>query len=110
MKPVAWMYDFLNSDNRDEVIRNWVTQDIADIEREKGFNVRPLYLDPLLAPQQLGQDVGGHRFKAAYVAAQREWVSLTDDDIALLRRQGAHSVSDKDFRAIDALLKEKNNG
>ena len=38
----------------------------------------------------------------------KPWVSLTDDDIALLRRQGAHSVSDKHFRAIDALLKEKN--
>ena len=39
---------------------------------------------------------------------KKEWVSLTDDDIALLRRQGAHSVSDKHFKAIEALLKEKN--
>jgi hypothetical protein len=45
-EPVAWMYDFLNTDNRDEVIRNWTTQDYADIEREKGFNVRPLYTHP----------------------------------------------------------------
>lgn len=37
----------------------------------------------------------------------KEWVSLTDEDIALLRRQGAHSVSDRHFRAIEALLKEK---
>ena len=45
-KPVAWMYDFLNSDNRDEVIRDWMTQDYADIKREHGFNVRPLYTAP----------------------------------------------------------------
>ena len=44
-KPVAWMYDFL-SDNRDEVIRDWMTQDHADITRENGFNVRPLYTAP----------------------------------------------------------------
>ena len=45
-EPVAWMYDFLNSDNRDEVIRDWMTQDYADIKREHGFNVRPLYTAP----------------------------------------------------------------
>jgi hypothetical protein len=39
---------------------------------------------------------------------QREWVGLTDEDIAEVRRGGAHSVSDKDFRAIEAKLKEKN--
>jgi len=38
----------------------------------------------------------------------REWVGLTDHDIHQLRQQGAHSVSDKDFRAIEAKLKEKN--
>lgn len=37
------------------------------------------------------------------------WVGLTDEDIYELRRNGAHSVSDKDFRAIEAKLKEKNN-
>lgn len=51
--PVAWMYDFLNPDNRDEVIRDWVTQDYNDIEREKGFNVRPLYTTPPTAPAQV---------------------------------------------------------
>jgi hypothetical protein len=44
-EPVAWMYDFM-SDNRDEVIRDWMTQDHADITRENGFNVRPLYTAP----------------------------------------------------------------
>ena len=45
-EPVAWMYDFLNPNDREEVIRNWVTQNPDDIEREKGFNVRPLYTAP----------------------------------------------------------------
>jgi hypothetical protein len=49
-EPVAWMYDFLNPDNRDEVIRDWVTQDYNDIEREVGFNVRPLYTTPPAQP------------------------------------------------------------
>jgi hypothetical protein len=49
-EPVAWMYDFL-SDNRDEVIRDWMTQDYADIKRENGFNVRPLYTVPPAAPK-----------------------------------------------------------
>jgi hypothetical protein len=42
-QPVAWMYDFM-ADN--EVIRDWMTQDHADITRENGFNVRPLYTAP----------------------------------------------------------------
>jgi hypothetical protein len=56
-EPVAWMYDFLNSENRNEVIRNWVTQSQEDITRENGFNVRPLY------------------------AAPRRWVGLTDEEV-----------------------------
>ena len=41
---------------------------------------------------------------------KREWVGLTDEDIWQLRRDGAHEVSDKDFKAIEAKLKEKNDG
>ena len=43
--PVAWIYDFLNPDDREEIIRDWMTQDYSEIEREKGFNVRPLYAE-----------------------------------------------------------------
>ena len=39
---------------------------------------------------------------------KRKWRGLTDEDIFELRRNGAHSVSDIDFRAIEAKLKEKN--
>jgi hypothetical protein len=96
-KPVAWMYDFM-ADNRDEVIRDWMTQDYADIARENGFNVRPLYTAP------------------------REWVGLTDEEIVELIKpamsyygynpdhavltSGAGFVGLAD--AIEAKLKEKN--
>ena len=86
-EPVAWMYDFLNTDNREEVIRDWITQDLADIEREKGFNVRPLYTTP----------------------PQRPWVGLTMLDMAKLRMNGLHTISDKHFKTIEETLKEKNN-
>ena len=89
-KAVAWMYDFM-SDNRDEVIRDWVTQSQEDIKREHGFNVRPLYTAP------------------------RQWVGLTDEEISDLWCK----VSNTDFvtadthvfaSAIEAKLKEKNYG
>ena len=87
-KPVAWMYDFLNSDNRDEVIRNWVTQSKDDIKRENGFNVRPLYTAP------------------------RQWVELTDDEARGLVNRA--TFGDKtNWQAlvymVDAKLKEKND-
>ena len=86
-KPVAWMYDFL-ADDRDEVIRNWVTQFQDDITRENGFNVRPLYVAP------------------------RQWVGLTDDEILQAMYKAdemATGSTQMNFaRAIEAKLKEKN--
>jgi len=78
-KPVAWMYDFL-ADDRDEVIRNWVTQSQDDIKRENGFNVRPLY------------------------AAPRQWVGLTDEE----KRQIVLDDPIDWIDAVEAKLKEKN--
>lgn len=46
--------------------------------------------------------------KAIEEAEKREWVGLTDEDIWQLRREGANEVSDKDFKAIEAKLREKN--
>jgi hypothetical protein len=67
-QPVAWMYDFL-ADNRDEVIRDWVTQSQDDIKRENGFNVRPLYTAP------------------------RQWVGLTTQEIEdEWERMTGHSI------------------
>ena len=87
-KPVAWMYDFL-ADDRDEVIRDWVTQSQDDIKRENGFNVRPLYTAP------------------------RQWVELTDDEArALVNRAtfGDRTNWQALVYMVDAKLKEKNHG
>jgi len=42
-------------------------------------------------------------------AAQRQWQSLTDEEITALKRNGERYISSQDFaRAIEAKLKEKN--
>jgi hypothetical protein len=74
------MYDFLNPDNRDEVIRDWVTQDYNDIEREVGFNVRSLYFRDIAQPdyawptiEDYEKEVGfevNDAFKAAWTMAR----------------------------------------
>ena len=46
--------------------------------------------------------------KKACEIINREWVGLTDDDMYELRRKGHHHLSERDFRAIEAKLKEKN--
>jgi hypothetical protein len=53
------------------------------------------------------QELADYRLKLL-TKMPSEWVGLTDEDIAVLRRNGAHSVSDTDFRFIEAKLKEKN--
>ena len=39
---------------------------------------------------------------------QRQWVGLTMEDMAELRRNGLHAISDKHFQAIEAKLRQKN--
>ena len=110
-EPVAWMYDFLNTYNREEVIRDWVTQDLADIEREKGFNVRPLYATSQPCPtcQSLARTV--MMDQTGY--DPRPWVDLTDEDVAklasthLFQNVWPHSTFAA-IHAIEAKLKEKN--
>ena len=46
--------------------------------------------------------------KQACEIINREWVGLTDDDMYELRRKGHHHLSERDFLAIEAKLKEKN--
>jgi hypothetical protein len=103
-EPVGYLYDWLNPDNRDEVIRDWFAASTYVIEKDKGFNVRPLYTAPL----------------------KREWVGLTDGEMQeameywsdSLRSSygGAESASEEyvdmvlTWRYIEAKLKEKNNG
>jgi hypothetical protein len=84
-KPVAWMYDFL-ADDRDEVIRDWITQSQDEITRENGFNVRPLY------------------------GAPRQWVGLTEEEIE--QGKAESWVSEQAFESAvwwaEAKLREKN--
>jgi hypothetical protein len=46
--------------------------------------------------------------RCGHCCPQRQWVGLTNEDMAELRRSGLHEISDKHFRAIEAKLKEKN--
>jgi hypothetical protein len=103
-EPVGYLYDWLNPDNRDEVIRDWFAASTYVIEKDKGFNVRPLYTAP----------------------PKRQWVGLTDGEMQeameywsdSLRSSygGAESASEEyvdmvlTWRYIEAKLKEKNNG
>jgi len=118
-KPVAWMYDFL-SDN--EVIRDWTTQDYADITRENGFNVRPLYAAPSAVTQKpvAYVDERIHGWPDCFVmepdpphtvplyTAPRQWVGLTNKDIIEMWPETS-TVGWDDIRLIEAKLKEKNN-
>lgn len=123
-KPVAWMYDFL-ADNRDEVIRDWVTQSQEDIARENGFNVRPLYTAPPAVMQKpvAYADSRIHGWPDCFVmepdpphtvplyAAPREWVELTDDEArALVNRAtfGDRTNWQALVYMVDAKLREKN--
>ena len=123
-KPVAWMYDFM-ADNRDEVIRDWMTQDYADIARENGFNVRPLYTAPSAVTQKpvAYADSRIHGWPDCFVmepdpphtvplyTAPRQWVELTDDEArALVNRAtfGDRTNWQALVYMIDAKLKEKN--
>jgi len=57
-----------------------------------------------------------HRLKNALelankmLDARKPWVGLTMTDMAELRRNGLHTISDKHFQVIEAKLKEKNGG
>lgn len=64
------------------------------------------------AQKPKGQDVGGHLFEAAYVAQQRQpWVGLTDEDKQIAFDDTQEGGGFWEFAdAIEAKLKEKNNG
>jgi len=88
-EPVAWMYDFLNTDNREEVIRNWVTQDLSDIDREKGFNVRPLYTTP---PQRKPLTIN----EVEQILAQHSYAIHGDRARYIVRMtEAAHGIGEK---------------
>ncbi len=118
-KPTAWMYDFL-SDNRDEVIRDWMTQEYADITRERGFNVRPLYTAPLAIAQKpvAYADSRIHGWPDCFVmepdpphtvplyTAPQQWVGLTEEEYQIIHSKNYNY--EELALAVEAKLKEKN--
>ena len=86
-EPVAWMLEYQTMMGSTDWILSWSKSGAGVCNRLQGQeHEKPLYTTP----------------------PRKEWVGLTDEDIAQLRRAGAHSVSDKDFRAIESKLKENN--
>lgn len=93
-EPVAWIYEF-GTDHCDAVTpvrwyKNVTALKKPDPNENLVRNVRPLYLEP-----------------------QREWVWLTEEEIALVCAEcaaSAHNWNDISFaRAIEAKLKERNH-
>jgi len=128
-EPVGYLYDWLNPDNRDEVIRDWFAASMYVIEKDKGFNVRPLYTAPVHASENAEKqepvawmwkdgtltsdpDFADGTWTPLFTAPpKREWVGLTDEEIQVVVNKvasGEYQYSDTFARAIEAKLKEKN--
>jgi hypothetical protein len=125
-EPVGYLYDWLNPDNRDEVIRDWFAASMYVIEKDKGFNVRPLYTAPVHASENAEKqepvawmwkdgtltsdpDFADGTWTPLFTAPpKREWVGLTDEERFL---NDARSKEEIEYaKAIEAKLKEKNHG
>ncbi len=90
-EPVLWLYDFPNPDSPEtDIVRDWTAYSLDEVRRNQGVNVRPLYTVP----------------------PQREWVGLTDEEIAVTSVDCAvTTTSDIYFaRAIEAKIKQRNHG
>ena len=87
--------------------------DITDCDA-RWFKAADLYTTPPAAPVQepMPDDlIATYEKGFRDGAAQRQWQSLTDEEITALKRNGERYISSQDFaRAIEAKLKEKNNG
>jgi len=102
-EPVGYLYDWLNPKNRDEVIRDWFAASMYVIEKDKGFNVRPLYTAPVTCQEN----------RQVAKSATTEWVGLTDEEVGgLTVVDGLHDVEVPILadliRDVEAKLKEKN--
>jgi hypothetical protein len=137
-EPVGYLYDWLNPENRDEVIRDWFAASMYVIEKDKGFNVRPLYTAPVHASENAEKQEPVAWIKESEIAgmsasaglgifewktnlglkpepgdvplytAPREWVGLTDHELQVLDFNDPERG--KLARAVEAKLKEKNHG
>ena len=83
-EPVAWMYDWFCDG---KLITGWIAHSESEIPKSMALNIRPLYTTP----------------------PQRPWVDLTDEEFHDLQIE---NIDDPwaNFKAIEAKLKEKNNG
>jgi hypothetical protein len=64
-----------------------------------------------MTPEYKFCDDGKVILKNPEMLSQRQWVGLTDEEVTALKRNGERYISSQDFaRAIEAKLKEKNNG
>jgi len=77
---------------------------VAAHERKKPVQVSPLeFVEAVLEKEHL---VG--KYWQPLYTAPRPWVGLTMADMAKLRMNGLHTISDKHFKTIEETLKEKN--
>jgi hypothetical protein len=123
-EPVGYLYDWLNPDNRDEVIRDWFAASMYVIEKDKGFNVRPLYTAPVHASENAEKqepvawmwkdgtltsdpDFADGTWTPLFAAPpKRQWVGLTDHELQVLDFNDPERG--KLARAVEAKLKERN--
>jgi hypothetical protein len=83
LEPSAWMYDWFCDG---KLITGWIAHSEPEIPKSMALNIRPLYTAP----------------------PQRTWVGLTEDELANLSASGLSLW--QLWRAIEAKLKDKNNG
>jgi hypothetical protein len=90
MEPVAWMYVGIKHDGTTHGPHLvWMPQYMDSMSAEKGAKATPLYTHP----------------------PRREWQGLTDEEIYPLYSEPSSDAEMVEFaRAIEAKLKEKNNG
>jgi len=109
-EPVAWMYDFPNPDNpREDMVRDWVAHSLEEVERCRGFNVRPLYTAPPQREWKYDPMTGEPLIDGwpLYSGLPKPWQGLTDEEIkSLLWETRVDNL--KFARVIETLLREKN--
>jgi hypothetical protein len=84
-EPVGYLYDWLNPDSRDEVIRDWFAASTYVIEKDKGFNVRPLYTAPVHAIDMSEKhvhklDKDRHEWAMQKMVDENQRLGLYDDE------------------------------
>ena len=104
-EPVAWLHNFIEG--------NVITHIPADIGRHPERWI-PLYASPCQTCQSLAMAVVNDQTYHEKVIPKREWVGLTDDEVAqAMYRADAIITGPMQFKfakEIEAKIKEKNHG